>query len=204
MELYSMTVYLVACAAGKLDVPSPAKDLYVSDLFSKSRAYVESRLGPDDSWFILSAKHGLLNPEDITDPYDLSLNSMKAADRRLWAKDVIAQFAGHLVSRDVVILAGKKYRERIEPSLRECGVAVSVPMEGLGIGSQLQFLKRNASPKPLNRGESCRNCESSSHANCCARCGRIMLKPGEFCGDDCCDDQSRDDGASANEVKGDL
>uniref|UniRef100_UPI0038B36EF6 DUF6884 domain-containing protein n=1 Tax=Agromyces humi TaxID=1766800 RepID=UPI0038B36EF6 len=46
---------LVGCAAQKLRRPAPARDLYVSQLFRKSSAYVEWNC---DAWFILSAKHG--------------------------------------------------------------------------------------------------------------------------------------------------
>ncbi|WP_328596834.1 riboflavin synthase, partial [Agromyces humi] len=42
-------------AAQKLRRPAPARDLYVSQLFRKSSAYVEWNC---DAWFILSAKHG--------------------------------------------------------------------------------------------------------------------------------------------------
>ena len=45
--------------------PAKAKDLYTSDWFRKARAYVEHRGGP---WFILSAEHGLVDPETVIGP----------------------------------------------------------------------------------------------------------------------------------------
>lgn len=82
MHTSRSTVALVACAAAKLDHPAPAKDLYVSSLFRKSRAYAERNA---DAWYILSAKHGLVSPAATIEPYDLTLNSMAIADGRRWA-----------------------------------------------------------------------------------------------------------------------
>lgn len=60
------TVYLVACTKTKAAGPRAAKDLYTSPWFRKARRYVESRPG---CWFILSAEHGLLDPETVIAPY---------------------------------------------------------------------------------------------------------------------------------------
>ena len=40
----------------------------------------------------------------------------------------------------VVFFAGERYREFLEPGLREWGVAVAVPMLGLSQGRQLAWL----------------------------------------------------------------
>jgi len=45
---------------------------------------------------------------------------------------------------EVIILAGLRYREHIEPFLRERGYSVLVPFHGLTIGKQLQRLKELA------------------------------------------------------------
>ena len=42
------TIYLVACASKKRCGIAPAKDLYVSALFTKTRAYVEAT---ESRWF---------------------------------------------------------------------------------------------------------------------------------------------------------
>ena len=46
----------------------------------------------------------------------------------------------------IVFLAGLRYREFLEPTLRGRGLVVSVPMEGLAIGEQLRLL---TNPRPL-------------------------------------------------------
>src|SRR5437868_1817333 len=101
-------VALVACVKTKSDHAVPAKDLYSSPLFRMSRRYAESNA---DRWFILSAEHGLLDPKTITHPYDTTLNSMGAMDRRTWVNGVIAQMKAQDVSgRRLLILAGQVYR----------------------------------------------------------------------------------------------
>lgn len=51
-------VILISCAKTKRNTPSAAKDLYQSDLFRSMRCYAEENA---DSWYILSAKHGVHN-----------------------------------------------------------------------------------------------------------------------------------------------
>ena len=60
-------VVLVACAKSKVSQPAAAKDLYSSARFRKARAYAE-KLG--DPWFILSAEHGLVAPDEWLAPYE--------------------------------------------------------------------------------------------------------------------------------------
>ena len=133
-----MVILLLSCVARKQPAPAPAKELYISAWFRKARCYADRTGQP---WFVLSAKHGLVNPDDVISPYDLTLNTMPVADRRQWAGRVLNQLEPHLDGvGSVVFLAGRRYREFLEPSLRGRGLAVSVPLEGLGIGKQLRWL----------------------------------------------------------------
>ncbi len=94
-------------------------------------------------WFVLSAKYGLVHPDEMIAPYDLTLNTMPMADRRQWASSVLTQLEPHLNGiGTVTFLAGQRYREFLEPSLRSRGLGVSIPMEGLRIGEQLRWLTR--------------------------------------------------------------
>ncbi|MEZ5645025.1 MAG: hypothetical protein R3E99_07720 [Burkholderiaceae bacterium] len=84
------TVYLVSCVSQKGERACEARDLYVSDLFRKARRYAEAS---GCLWFVLSAEHGLVAPGQVIAPYERTLNTMKVADRRLWAERVAAQLA---------------------------------------------------------------------------------------------------------------
>ena len=135
------TVYLVSCVSRKRDHRLAAKDLYISDWFVKARAYVEQA---GDEWFILSAEHGLVSPEAVIDPYERTLNTMRIADRRAWGSKVLKQLLLKLRGGDrVVILAGARYREFLVDGIWAKGLAVDIPLEGMRIGEQLRWLKRN-------------------------------------------------------------
>jgi len=41
-----------------------------------------------------------------------------------------------------MILAGKKYQENLVNPIQQMGCSVEIPMEGLGIGKQLRWLKQ--------------------------------------------------------------
>ena len=90
-----------------------------------------------------AAKYGLVHPDEVISPYDLTLNTMPVADRRQWASRVLAHLGPHLDGVEcVVFLAGRRYREFLELSLRSRGLVVLVPMEGLRIGEQLRWLTK--------------------------------------------------------------
>ena len=141
-------IFLVSCVSEKRPEPAPAKDLFISDLFKKSRAYVESTGKP---WFILSAKYGLVDPEECICPYDKTLNKMPKEKRRKWAEGVLGQLLPHLDGvNSVVILAGKHYREFLELELSNRGFNVCVPMHGLQIGKQLSWLDASDSRRLID------------------------------------------------------
>lgn len=147
------TIALVSCVSSKEQFPAPARDLYTSALFRKARAYAERNA---DVWYILSAKYGLVDPYSVIDPYDVTLNRMSVAQRRAWAAKVRLELEQVVRPGDtVVMLAGAHYREGLMGALRARGVRVEVPMQGLGIGKQLQWLsqsrERRRSSEPDHR-----------------------------------------------------
>lgn len=130
-------VYLVSCVAGKRAAPTPAKELYTSEWFRRARAYVEASGAP---WFILSAKHGLVSPDEMLEPYEETLNTMSVRDRRAWAERVQRQMDQRLPHVDrIVVLAGQRYREFLMDYLRRRTPTIEVPLEGLRIGEQLHW-----------------------------------------------------------------
>ena len=138
-KLPDADLYLVYCVKTKQCCPALARDLYTSDWFVKARTCVE-RTGR--SWYILSAKYGLVDPNEQIEPYEKTLNNMGVDDRRAWARGVIGALDPHLTDvKSVVFLASKKYREFLESVLHRRGIAVSTPMEGLRQGEQLAWLR---------------------------------------------------------------
>lgn len=135
-----MRVALVSCVKSKRAAPHPARDLYTSPLFKGLRRYAETHA---DRWYVLSAKHGLLDPDRVTAPYEQTLNTMGEAARRRWADEVNAELAEILPARaEVIVLAGVRYREHVVPFLKGRGHTVSIPLEGLSFGRQLAYLSK--------------------------------------------------------------
>ena len=132
----SPRIALVSCVKSKRTVASPAGDLYTSRLFRGFRAYAEAHA---DRWYILSAKHGVLDPQQAIAPYEQKLSTQAQPE---WAEGVNAQLI-HLLppSAEVILFANELYRKGIEPFLREHSFTVTVPLEGLGFGRQLAWFK---------------------------------------------------------------
>jgi len=131
-------IVLIACSSKKLSESARARDLYISPLFQLSFAYAEA-LNPD-AIYILSAKHGFVRPDHILLPYDESLREMGATEMKKWAERVLMglRLVADPWNNEFIILAGERYRRYLEPQLMN----VQVPLKGLRIGQQLQFLKR--------------------------------------------------------------
>ena len=138
-------IALVSCVKSKRPNASPARDLYTSTLFKGLRQFAEREA---DAWYILSAEHGLVDPAQVLEPYERTLNRMARVERERWAANVRSQLLDVLpASAQVIVLAGQRYREGLVPFLRERGYSVSIPLEGLPFGKQLQFLaEQNGRP----------------------------------------------------------
>jgi hypothetical protein len=134
------TTALVSCVGKKATTPQPAKDLYRSAWFIKARRWAELN---SDRWYILSAEHGLLHPDEIICPYEKTLNDMSMDDRVKWEVMVYDQICEKVPKGQLLFLAGKKYRDNILGILEANGYYTNAPMEGLGIGQQLSWLNAN-------------------------------------------------------------
>jgi hypothetical protein len=128
---------LVGCGGQKLAAPAAAKDLYTSTLFKKKRAYVERYC---DGWWVISAKHGLLDPEQVIQSYDLSLASLTPTDRYRWAFRVAEQVDLQLERGTTIeIHAGNDYALNLSSALHARGFIVLRPLCRVPIGLQLQW-----------------------------------------------------------------
>jgi len=149
---------LVSCGSEKLDRPAAAKDLYTGSLFRACRRYAERR---GDDWIITSAKHGLVDPDKVLEPYEQKMStspelvhqwaSWCQADFGVWLRDHpqflqkpqpgINEFT-IIVGLRVVCLAGASYADPLRrfTSMRDI---LEEPMRGLGMGKRMGWLKRN-------------------------------------------------------------
>ena len=141
-----MKLGLVSCAKSKQKHPCRAEDMYTpSSLFRKAYKYSKKRY---DQVAILSAKYGLLLPQEIIEPYELTLKTMKVSEKRLWAIRVHGQLhekVGLTRVDSVYFHTGLDYRRYLIPLLKNDGLEVSIPLENLSLGQQLQWYNNECS-----------------------------------------------------------
>lgn len=140
-------IVLVGCARAKHPVPGPARSLYTSRSF-RNRRLIAQKWG--EEWFILSAEHGLVLPDEWLAPYDLNLSQTDSSYRRAWGDWVVARLervthrAGGLRDAKVLVLAPKAYAEAVRDRLRAVGAVVLEPLAGLTQGFQAQWYSHHA------------------------------------------------------------
>ncbi len=136
-----MEVGLVSCTKSKREAAAQPKDLYLeSAFFRKARQYVEAN---HDAWYILSAKHHLLDPDgDPIEPYDVTLSGASAETKREWAATVFEQLRAEGLLGDgtqFVFHAGRDYYEELTPLLSETTIELTAPTDGLQFGDTLAW-----------------------------------------------------------------
>lgn len=135
----SADVVLVGCVKSKLDHGASARDLYVSDYFVKMRTYAEASRLP---WFILSAEHGLVTPDEWLEPYERYLPGTSRAYRQAWGEKVAKQLEQAVGSLEGVVIdvhAGAAYVESVEEAFGPRGAQVLDQLKGLSFGRRLSW-----------------------------------------------------------------
>lgn len=129
-------IAILGCSSSKLSRPAPAAELYQGPLFKKSLAYARATC---DDVRILSAKHQVVRPETVLEPYNESLVGIGRRRRRAWALACASQLALQLRSpATLVFLCGIEYRS-VVPDLRRI-YWIEEPLAAMGIGMQLHWL----------------------------------------------------------------
>ena len=133
-----MVIVLISCVGKKKSFKCKARDLYDSTWFYYGWRYARS-LNPGKI-FILSAKHGLLDPETNIGPYQVTLNTKGDREIQEWATGVLKALnrKTHLKRDRFIILAGERYRRHLVGAIRH----YKIPMDGLRIGEQMAWLKK--------------------------------------------------------------
>lgn len=153
-----MKVGFVACSSSKLTRAAPAWQLYTSPLFRLSVAYLTQKVGVD-RWYVLSAKHGLVAPETVIEPYDETLTKLGKAERQAWGEKVteqlLAEWRKTSTQWQVYCLAGKAYMgfcdaldRHVNPLRSRNILRIFEPLDGKAIGERLSWLSSE-----LGRGD---------------------------------------------------
>jgi len=128
----SEDVTLITCTNAKRDEPAPARELYdPSGYFRDMRAYAEARGHP---WYILSAKHGLVDPDKTLAPYDaVGLSETQAFEIAAALKEKGVQ--------TVHVTGGAAYTDELTPALEARGIDVIEICRGMRIGERRSWLQ---------------------------------------------------------------
>jgi hypothetical protein len=136
-------IALISCCGEKLARVAPARELYRSQLFRKSVAWA-SRQG-FDGWFVLSARYGLIRPDEQLAPYDYSARQMSPAERAAWEQRVAEQLDAYTIDDErveITLLAGEVYAGWI-PKVQAFATVLQ-PLKGMQIGERMSWLNREA------------------------------------------------------------
>lgn len=150
---------IVGCVSKKKQGVWPARDLYSSPLWDRRRDYaVVSRL----PWAIMSAKYGLIGPNEEISPYNRTIGDLQKDPSCLttWRAELANQLEdlfGHgpgqysrsahvtvrdssgLIGKTIEVHAGMDYIRELDLIARDLGFTIVYPLQGLGIGKQLQW-----------------------------------------------------------------
>jgi len=134
-----LRVALVGCGKAKAPTARRARLLYTGSLFRAAARYAEQRC---DAWVILSAKRGLLGPDDVTEPYELRLSELAPPEQAAWAALVVrelrARYAG--VAVEYIGLAGSEYMGVLVGEMRRQGLPIpQQPLLGFGIHDRMRW-----------------------------------------------------------------
>lgn len=131
-------ISFIACSKTKSTLRLPAAALYTSALFRKS---LLAACDQSEKVYILSAKHGLLSCNDIVEPYDVTLKTMKRPERIAWGRRTGAELDTVLRPRDkAVLFCGSEYIEPLHADFERLKVKIDTPLGTLSLGERLSLL----------------------------------------------------------------
>ena len=132
---------LISCSKSKGGHRDLARNMYVSSLYRKSVMAAE---GWGLSFSILSAKHGLLDPDEVIEPYDLTLKGASKEFKAEWAHRVDAQIRRSIdPKKHLIVLAGDDYYAPLIEAGMKDPLSFFAPMKGLSLGNRLAFLNQS-------------------------------------------------------------
>jgi hypothetical protein len=122
-------VALIGSSGATADEPRAAGELFRSDGFARSREHARHSRLP---WFVLSAKHGLLDPDEVISPHEIQIDDQPTAYRTAWGEWVVAQLADRLQLDGVVVEVhgGVDFAQPLRQPLTRRGAVLEIPLPG--------------------------------------------------------------------------
>lgn len=147
------TFAFIPCTKSKAERSCSARDMYWPSAGFRGAWQVAHQWGCQQL-LIFSAKHGVLLPDEVIEPYDATLIGAGRLARERWAATVILQLG--LAGEAPLIKAGdlvlsflpRDYGEILHRVLRESGVEVDEPLQGKRPGERLAWFKQQLQQVP--------------------------------------------------------
>ena len=130
-----MRIALISCSKAKKNYCCAAKELYsASNLFNLSYQYAKATC---DKIYILSSKYGLVEENEILQPYEKVLPKYFTVANKAWADEIFSKLSElEPENNTFVIFAGKDYYLNFYRRLKH----YELPLEGLVLGDRMQKL----------------------------------------------------------------
>ena len=129
-----MTIAIVACGQSKTDYPAPARELYTSSTFRLNLAAAEAIAG---RVLVLSARHGLVELDQVLDPYDTTWGDDGETDVLTLALQLHPLCDPDRSAQDIYLLGPRVYADHLDMAARLLGTTVTWVNEAdAGIGYQ--------------------------------------------------------------------
>lgn len=137
-------VVLISCGKEKRQWSCRASEMYCSERFISAKQFAQQQ---NYDWYVISAKHGLLHPDAMIEPYDLSILNFTDNEKNLWAEKITNDiFKLHELSTKIMILADNNYSNALAYKLNKKGYSVILPFNEIDYTQQKNFLQ-NANDK---------------------------------------------------------
>jgi hypothetical protein len=130
---------LISCSKGKGYKVTKAQNLYKSARFQLAVRWAGKWC---DAWFIISAKHGLVPPNQVLAPYDVSLAKLSHRARVNWGEKVVGRLKTVASLGCVFVFIGDDlYFKYIKEALKGTKIEIRVPLKGLSRGARVVRLR---------------------------------------------------------------
>ena len=114
-----------------------AQDAYVGPLFKLARRFAQNG---GRNWLILSAKYGLVLPDQLISDYDVTVGSPGA----ITTQRLLRQWQQlHPKPTVAICLASRRYVCLLRDSVPK-GVAIRAPLDGMNLFKRMRWLKRHS------------------------------------------------------------
>lgn len=174
-----MRIGLVSCIKLRTGHAAPARELYGrSALFRGALRYLQGRV---DFTYVLSAKYGLIEVDEVVAPYNQSLTDARRTERLAWAKQVRDRLqerhGADLTGITFECHAGQAYLEELVLLLQRAGAVCELPLERLRMGERLALYgaAEPVRPVPQRRAPSPASAERNGGA---VRANRVKIHVG--------------------------